>query len=95
MARPLAHGEPHSAQVFPLLLCAAAMKRRAPGSQLAAQTVWMVSLLNPKLGACKFTPVLLGTGGSAGDGWLCWQEGGLVPTLPGMTGMELGCPVQG
>lgn len=73
MARPLAHGEPDSAQVFPPLLCAAAMKTRAPGSQLAARTAWMLGFPNPKLGACKFTPALQGTGGSARDGWLCHE----------------------
>lgn len=58
-----------SAQVFPSLLCAAAMKMRAPGTQLVAQTAWMLSLPNPKLGACKFAPMLQccwGWGGSAG-----------------------------
>lgn len=41
------------------------MKRRTPGSQVMAQTVWILSLQNPKLGACKFAPVLVGMGGSA------------------------------
>lgn len=55
---------------LPPFLCAAVMKRRAPGSQVVAQTVWMLSLQNPKLGACKFAPVLVGTGGSAsGEVW--------------------------
>lgn len=34
------------------------MKMRAPGSQPTAQTAWMLSLLIPKLGACKFAPML-------------------------------------
>lgn len=46
------------------------MKRRAPGFQVMAQMVWMLSLQNPKLGACKFPPVLVGMGGSAsGEVW--------------------------
>lgn len=55
---------------LPPFLCAAAMKKRAPGSQVMAQTVWMLSLQNPKLGACKFAPVLVGMGGSSsGEFW--------------------------
>lgn len=49
------------------LLCAAAMKTRAPGTQLVAQTAWMLSLPNPKLRACKFAPILRG----------CWGRGAL------------------
>lgn len=46
------------------------MKTRAPGSQVMAQTVRMLSLQNPKLGACKFAPVLVGMGCSAsGEVW--------------------------
>lgn len=70
------------------------MKRRAPGSQVVAQTVWMLSLQNPKLGACKFAPVLVGIGGSASGevwGWdlallsLCMmgtESAGLAGMLP-------------
>lgn len=82
-------------------LCAAARKMRAPGSQLAAQTVWMASLPNPKSGACKFTPV----SGAGGDGWLCWQGAffGLsrgpntsrARCLPWAAAAEQGCSVLG
>lgn len=60
-------GAQHSAWVlFPL--CAAAMKRKAPGSRLEVQTVWMLRLQNPKSGACKFHPTLRCWWG--GDFWL-------------------------
>lgn len=79
------------------------MKMRARGSQLAAQTVWMLSLPNPKLGACKFSPVLGCWWGRVAlpaerrfGAWLWTQHLlSLVPALQGMTGTETGCPVQG
>ena len=78
------------------------MKMRAPGSQLTAQTLWMLSLPNPKLGVCKFAPVL-------GCWWeraalpaerfgaLLWTQRllSLVPALQGVTGTEVDCPVRG
>lgn len=62
------------------------MKKRAPGSQLMTQVLWMHSLLNPKLGACKFAPKLSCSWGwvallaeKFGAGLCCSQLLSLVP----------------